>query len=533
MASAAEQIDESLRTARVYALEGLEKILRGRLDETYGVSASPGATALAAMALLFLGSPYKESHQAGLQWLKQNRRNQGWGKVPGGEPDEEITRLVKKVFWAGRCGRLAKYFLPGQLKELSGIILSLGQDVVPGMVGPLPEEIALPQILADHVLNKLPPYGRPVVVAAALLAAHDAHQDGIDEAAAYLRGCQMDDGSWSEDVVVTSLAIIALLQIKAPGENLDRAGRWLVSKQYPSGAWPAFDHLFTWSVGLAIRCFTEFPLSPAERAWITRAASWLESGQNADGSYGSTPPFTQPDLDDTAVALMGLQRVNSKAAHPAVKLLLGLQNEDGSWGTFPNFHGFPPEVSCGFPVYIASTDVTLHVVDALRGMSGAEINPAVSQGVHWLLAQQLPSGEFPGTWYEGPIYSTAQVLEFLAQGGGIRRRGGGTLHPAKSILTAQDAALQYLISSQNADGSWGNSVVETALALSALCATGQTLPPEIMTRGVASIMARQLDNGSFQPAYRGIYAKGWNYEEPLTTALTAITALERYQNDYH
>ena len=35
-----------------------------------------------------------------------------------------------------------------------------------------------------------------------------------------------------------------------------------------------------------------------------------------------------------------------------------------------------------------------------------------------------------------------------------------------------------------------------------------------------------------EPCYRGIYAKGWNYEEPLTTALTAIRALQRYQRLY-
>ncbi|MCL1919398.1 MAG: prenyltransferase, partial [Peptococcaceae bacterium] len=86
----AERINDSIAIARAYALEGGEQILQGRMDEAHGVSASLGATALAALALLLLGSQYKASYRAGLRWFKQNRGKQGWGKVPGGEPDEEI-----------------------------------------------------------------------------------------------------------------------------------------------------------------------------------------------------------------------------------------------------------------------------------------------------------------------------------------------------------------------------------------------------------------------------------------------------------
>lgn len=517
------EINESVKKARNYVLEGGEQILNGRLDEAHSISLSPGATALATLVQLLLGNEFKESHQAGLKWLQQNRQGKGWSKVPNGETDKEMTRIVQKVLLGSQSGRLAKLFLPSQSKDLANIVLSLGQKVVSGIEGPQPEETRLPNILTDKVLNKLPPYGRPVVIAASLLAVKNLNQSGVSQAITYLCECQMDDGSWSEDIVATSLATLALIRARVPGEQSDKAGRWLKSKQYDSGAWPAFDQLFNWSTGWTIHTFMEFAQTPEERDWLGRAAKWLAAGQNSDGSYGSTPPFTQPDLDDTAVALLGLQHFDGVSTNHSANLLRRLQNKDGSWSTFPSFKGTPPAPECTFPVYISSADVTIHVLDALWGIPGRNGNTQIFLGLKWLLEQQLPSGEMPAVWYEGPIYATSQTLDLLSKWSKSWRRWGA----AGQILNAQEKAFQYLFSLQNPDGSWGSSVIETSLTLSALCSTGYELHPETFTKGISTIISRQLADGSFQPSYQSIYAKGWNYEEPLATALTAIKAMER------
>lgn len=510
-----DRANEAILKARKYILEGGEQILSGQVDTAHSISPSPGAAALATLALIGLGLQFEKEVQLGAQWLRQNRQAPGWGKFPGGDPDKEITRLIETVLIGSQPGVINKLFLLSQAEDLSKMVLCLGEQAVPGLEGPEPDEIHLPKVLNEKVLQKLPSYGRPVVVAASLLAAKDMNQNGVGEAVEYLRQTQMADGSWSEDIVTTSLAIIALIRAQKEGERTIKAGRWLASKQYANGAWAAFDQLHIWSVGWAITVLQEFTTSQEENDWLQRAALWLKNGQNSDGSFGTTPPFTHPDLDDTSIALMGLQHFPELDTTPTIDLLLRLQNEDGSWGTFPTFTGIPPNIESTFPVYIKSPDVTVHVLAALQARSTKNTQQAIERGVEWLLERQLPTGEFPGVWFEGEIFGTAQTVELLSN--------------LKSGRLAQQQAVKFLLSRQNPDGSWGSSLIETALVLPALIDYEGVIPKDSITKGVKRILEWQLPDGSFESCYQGIYAKGWNYEEPITSALTALRAIEKYK----
>lgn len=64
------EVQESLGKARQYVVEGIEQILAGKPDEKHGVSSSPGATALAALALLAIGKGFESAQQRGIQWLR-------------------------------------------------------------------------------------------------------------------------------------------------------------------------------------------------------------------------------------------------------------------------------------------------------------------------------------------------------------------------------------------------------------------------------------------------------------------------------
>jgi len=518
------EVQEGLEKARVFVTEGVEQILseNGNLDEQHSISASPGATALAALALITLGGAFETAQQRGVQWLgRQQQRRGGWGKFPGDSPDEELTRIVGMVLQGSQGGVKAKLKLLSQVQKFSTVILSLGQCMVPGLEGPTKDEMLFPKILEESVLAKMPIYGRSVIVAASLLATNS--QKGLGKGLSYLLETQMMDGSWAEDVIATSLSILALKSKGDFVEQTQRAGRWMVQKQYLSGGWPAFDQLKVWSIGWAAGVFGETIQEGSNVSWLPRAADWLKRAQNDDGSYGSTPPFTHPDLDDTAVALIGLHQVLGKESQFSVNLLKRLQNANGSWGTFPSFQGLPPHVSSEFPVYIPSVDVSIHVLEALWSPTRSQ-DESIWRGVTWLLAQQDKEGSFPASWFDGPIYSTAQAIELLSKW----KLSWKSRNLARQIIGSKTKAQKFLINAQKSDGSWG-SVVETSLALAGLWNVQKTSSAEAMDQGIRNLLIKQKPNGSFEPSYQGIYAKGWNYEEPLTTALTAIRALQRSQ----
>ncbi len=518
-----KEVHAGLEKARYYVVEGVEQILSGNCDEMHSVSASPGATALAALALLAVGRGFENAQQRGIQWLKQQQRG-GWGKFPGDKPDGELTQLVRMVLMGSQGGWKAKLKLLAQARYFSSLILTLGQAVVPGLEGPTKEEILLPKILEERVITKLPMYGRPIIVAASLLATNS--REGTHKGIQYLLETQMTDGSWSEDVIVTSMSILALLSKGDYSEPTQRAGQWLVQKQYLSGGWPAFDQLKIWAMGWTACVFGETVQNPSDVPWLLQTVDWLKKGSNIDGSYGSTPPYTHPDLDDTSVALIGLHQVLGEENPLGINLLKQLQNTNGSWGTFPSFHGIPPEISSGFPVYIPSVDVSIHVLEALWRSSRSQYE-GISRGISWVLDQQDEEGSFPSSWFEGPVYSTAQVLELLYKWEFSWRRWSN----AGQIYRSRTRAQEFLINAQSSDGGWG-SVVDTSLALASLWRNAKVIPSAIFHNGIRNLLRVQTSIGSFEASFGGIYAKGWNYEEPLTTALTAIRALQRYQRLY-
>ncbi|MFV0415713.1 MAG: squalene--hopene cyclase [Chthoniobacterales bacterium] len=105
-------------------------------------------------------------------------------------------------------------------------------------------------------------------------------------------------------------------------------GRWGVNYIY--GTWQALRGLA--SIG-----------ADMQEAWIVRARDWLESAQNEDGSWGETcASYDDPDLkgrgpgtaSQTAWALMGLcacGEADRPAIERGIRWLIDTQNAEGTW----------------------------------------------------------------------------------------------------------------------------------------------------------------------------------------------------------
>jgi squalene-hopene/tetraprenyl-beta-curcumene cyclase len=220
-----------------------------------------------------------------------------------------------------------------------------------------------------------------------------------------------------------------------------------------------------------------------------------------------------PDLDDTAVIVMGLARLQKEhkasAYEPAIararEWIEGLQSRDGGWAAFDadNTHEFLnniPFADHGALLDPPSPDLTGRCVSMLAQLGvGINNSPAVRAGIEWLRRTQLPDGAWYGRWGVNYIYGTWSSLCAL--------NAAGLSHDTPEI----ERAAAWLIKIQNADGGWGETCAsykldyvghepapsaasQTAWALLGLMAAGKAQHPAV-ARGIDYLIATQEPDG--------------------------------------
>ncbi len=223
-----------------------------------------------------------------------------------------------------------------------------------------------------------------------------------------------------------------------------------------------------------------------------------------------------PDLDDSAVVPRALQAIQfsdwrAGARQQAVRRSLGwvlsMQSEDGGWGAFDrdnnrHFLADAPFADFMSPLDPTCADVSAHVLEFL-----AEADPAskaMPPGVAYLKRTQEPDGAWYGRWGVNYIYGTGLALV------GLRAAGQDPLQPY-----IQQAA-GVLAGWQNEDGGWGESchtyvdpaqrgrgpstASQTAWALMGLVAAGQA--KSNAARGAVEYLLRtQSADGSWPEPY--------------------------------
>ena len=219
-------------------------------------------------------------------------------------------------------------------------------------------------------------------------------------------------------------------------------------------------------------------------------------------------------------------RTVESAVIAGISWLLNLQNGDGGMPTFCRGWGM-------LPFDKSSTDITAHVIRAfqawrkiLEDRKNQGLTPpnflqkmlrAEERMFAFLGQTQQKNGSWLPLWFgnqsmpddANPYYGTAKVLLALAE---TKREHSMTLN-----------GLQYLIASQNIDGSWGNSVEETAVVVEALSLFAEQ--PETASayhRGLNWLLDAVESDSFLQSSPIGLYfAKLWYYEDLYPIIFTA------------
>jgi squalene-hopene/tetraprenyl-beta-curcumene cyclase len=319
-----------------------------------------------------------------------------------------------------------------------------------------------------------------------------------------------------------------------------------------------------WDTGLVCHALLEVGGDNAA-AQVKRGLDWLVPKQILDvrGDWIARRPDLRPggwafqyanahypDVDDTAVVAMAMDRVQSQSGHQdfaaslsrAREWILGMQSANGAWGAFDADNEFYylnniPFADHGALLDPPTEDVTARCLSMLAQFGETAANsPAVARAVDYLRRTQHAEGSWYGRWGVNYIYGTWSVLCAL--------NAAGVNHAAPEMRKA----VNWLAAIQNDDGGWGedgasykldyrgyerapSTASQTAWALLGLMAAGDADHPAVV-RGIKYLTETQGADGFWnEPRYtatgfpRVFYLRYHGYSK-----FFPLWALARYRN---
>ncbi|MDR3508375.1 MAG: squalene--hopene cyclase [Caulobacteraceae bacterium] len=282
-----------------------------------------------------------------------------------------------------------------------------------------------------------------------------------------------------------------------------------------------------WDTALASHALLEAAGPEAEAAAL-RGLKWLKPLQVLDvaGDWAEQRPNVRPggwafqynnahypDLDDTAVVVMAMDRAREKnAAGPDYDMSIdrgrewveGLQSKNGGWAAFDadnTYHYLNniPFADHGALLDPPTVDVAARCVSMLAQLGEPLDSARMKAALAYLEREQEKDGSWFGRWGVNYVYGTWSALCALNVAG---------VDPQGPMIRK---AVDWLISIQNPDGGWGegcdsykldykgyepapSASSQTAWALLGLMAVGETDHPAV-ARGVAWLQANQDESG--------------------------------------
>jgi squalene-hopene/tetraprenyl-beta-curcumene cyclase len=284
-----------------------------------------------------------------------------------------------------------------------------------------------------------------------------------------------------------------------------------------------------WDTSLAANALIESDL-PGDHPALVRSAEWMLGKQIlVSGDWRVKRPHVQPggwafqygndfypDLDDTAMVLMALEKIHGidadrvrLAKERGVGWFLGMQNEDGGWASFDAdndrlYLNNIPFADHGALLDPSTEDLTGRGLELLGSLGYPRDLEAVERAIHFIRRSQRHDGPWYGRWGVNYIYGTWSVLRGL---------GAIGVDPRHEYV---QRAVRWLLRRQNRDGGWGETCEsyskpelagmgeslpsQTAWALLGLFAAGHTSGPAV-ERGVEYLLRTQRADGSWEDRF--------------------------------
>ncbi len=352
---------------------------------------------------------------------------------------------------------------------------------------------------------------------------------------------QEADGCWGG---IQPPWVYAILALRAMGYSLDHPVIRRALAGFDRFTWKRDnadgEHIWTescqspvWDTCLAALGLLDAGVDPQHPA-LQNAARWMLREQVLSGGdwqvkNPDTPPGgwafefdndVYPDIDDTAVVMMALERIplpgleseRQLALDRGLHWMLSMQASNGGWGAFDvdndkTFLAEIPFADFGELLDPPTADVTAHALEYIGQLGYSGQYPPASRGLRFLYDLQEPDGSWWGRWGVNYIYGLGASLPALQ-----------ALGEPMSAPPVRNA-VEWLFRHQLPDGGWGESCdtyadpslrglgpstpSQTAWALMSLIAAGEAEHPSV-ARGIRYLIERQREDGTWdEPEFTG------------------------------